>query len=695
MIPRHWPNWPSAWTLGIDAGVVLNNGKAYFFKGPKYLRYDIAGDRVDNGYPAAIAGHWRGLPAVFNSGIDFVFRAPGEELPVDYFYGDLDGDGLSEVATSRILGSPQTMLRQLGTTSEATTPHTLILNAEPRESVEANQMVTTSAGRGCTFEAIDHADVQALTRADLIHLCGHGNPEGWYGTGVGAYVTASTVPDLPRHPVIFAGACSTATPGAPILRAFMDKGCRSYVGAASDSYGMTPGYLGNELFLHFIEALRGHPDWTVMQLVAEARTRFVRVNGLAPLLLRLEKGEYPSDVNDALVNTGLQFQVFGDPTARFPQSPRPSNVARRSLASQPVALKTGDVVPIRYDIRPADGLTTLSLRAEWDRDVSANLEIEIVQNGEPLHRLDWKEQREYWAYADTRAGGYWDAGRYQALALVPLKRRLGSNEAIVRVKRTSKPVRLLPESEIQVWPLRNLKPPSQLTRRTGINLLWICYDDDAEPVRKALAAIEGAQFDRFDTFGDMRAPYEFPDEPGHLLELDRYDVIFIDYLWNGYRDIARGIAPKIRDFVKRGGGLIMAGGPASFAGKTAYRGLGGQGGFGGTPIEEALPVRITGEGDAVFAAARIGTVDQRHPITDDLEWSSIPSVGGYNRLVAKPQATVLARIESRDPFLVVASYGKGRSAAIATSSSRKWGADFKKWSQYNRFWANLVRWAKG
>jgi hypothetical protein len=163
LIPRHWPNWPSAWTLGIDAGVVLNNGKAYFFKGREYLRYDIAGDRVDNGYPAPIAGHWQGLPAVFNSGIDFVFRAPGEELPVDYFYGDLDGDGLSEVATSRILGSPQTMLRQLGRTSEAATPHTLILNAEPRESVEANQMVTTSAERGCTFEAIDHADVQALT----------------------------------------------------------------------------------------------------------------------------------------------------------------------------------------------------------------------------------------------------------------------------------------------------------------------------------------------------------------------------------------------------------------------------------------------------------------------------------------------------------------------------------------------------
>jgi uncharacterized membrane protein len=56
-----------------------------------------------------------------------------------------------------------------------------------------------------------------------------------------------------------------------------------------------------------------------------------------------------------------------------------------------------------------------------------------------------------------------------------------------------------------------------------------------------------------------------------------------------------------------------------------------------------------GDGDAVFAATRIGTIDQRHPITADLEWSSFPISDGYNRLVAKAEATVLARTESRDP----------------------------------------------
>jgi len=46
----------------INACVVWPNGKAYFFRGREYLRYDIPGDRVDPGYPAPIAGRWPGVP---------------------------------------------------------------------------------------------------------------------------------------------------------------------------------------------------------------------------------------------------------------------------------------------------------------------------------------------------------------------------------------------------------------------------------------------------------------------------------------------------------------------------------------------------------------------------------------------------------------------------------------------------------
>jgi len=39
----------------IDAAVMWNNGKAYFFKGDQYIRMTVAGDRADPGFPAKIS----------------------------------------------------------------------------------------------------------------------------------------------------------------------------------------------------------------------------------------------------------------------------------------------------------------------------------------------------------------------------------------------------------------------------------------------------------------------------------------------------------------------------------------------------------------------------------------------------------------------------------------------------------------
>jgi hypothetical protein len=63
-------HWPGLWEQDIDAAVVWPNGKAYFFKGPQYIRYDIATDKADAGYPAAIKDGWPGFPESFAQGID-------------------------------------------------------------------------------------------------------------------------------------------------------------------------------------------------------------------------------------------------------------------------------------------------------------------------------------------------------------------------------------------------------------------------------------------------------------------------------------------------------------------------------------------------------------------------------------------------------------------------------------------------
>jgi hypothetical protein len=70
--PLNAENWPGIpWTDGIDAVVNWGNGKAYFFKGGQYVRYDIKTDRADSGYPKPINNEsWPGLP--WTGGIDAV-----------------------------------------------------------------------------------------------------------------------------------------------------------------------------------------------------------------------------------------------------------------------------------------------------------------------------------------------------------------------------------------------------------------------------------------------------------------------------------------------------------------------------------------------------------------------------------------------------------------------------------------------
>lgn len=67
----------------IDAAIVWPNGKAYFFRGSQYIRYDIAADRADAGYPLRIADYWNGL---FASDIDAALM--GNDGKAYFFKGD-------------------------------------------------------------------------------------------------------------------------------------------------------------------------------------------------------------------------------------------------------------------------------------------------------------------------------------------------------------------------------------------------------------------------------------------------------------------------------------------------------------------------------------------------------------------------------------------------------------------------------
>ena len=70
-----------SFTDRIDAAVVIGK-KAYMFRGDRYVRYDVAADRQDQGYPQAISAHWRG---VFADGVDEAVRIKDK---IYFFKGD-------------------------------------------------------------------------------------------------------------------------------------------------------------------------------------------------------------------------------------------------------------------------------------------------------------------------------------------------------------------------------------------------------------------------------------------------------------------------------------------------------------------------------------------------------------------------------------------------------------------------------
>ncbi len=80
LLPHSWgrtagENWPGFAQAGfksdVDAAIDWGNGKMYFFRGANYVRYDIDADSVDAGYPLPIAGHWPGMDkGEFDQGID-------------------------------------------------------------------------------------------------------------------------------------------------------------------------------------------------------------------------------------------------------------------------------------------------------------------------------------------------------------------------------------------------------------------------------------------------------------------------------------------------------------------------------------------------------------------------------------------------------------------------------------------------
>ncbi len=180
-------------------------------------------------------------------------------------------------------------------------------------------------------------------------------------------------------------------------------------------------------------------------------------------------------------------------------------------------------------------------------------------------------------------------------------------------------------------------------------------------------------------------------------EIDTFDVVIFQNFNHAPYQVSFYLNQLVQ-YVSGGGAFCMIGGDLSF----------GAGGYGLTPLEEILPVRLQAGKD--FRVDRFRAVlspeGSGHPVLDLGEpglWERLPELEAFNLAsAAVPGARVLLvhpfeRAGSgRAPILALREVGRGRVAALLTDGSWRWnflhagrGGSTRG---YHRFYNNLLRW---
>jgi len=192
-------------------------------------------------------------------------------------------------------------------------------------------------------------------------------------------------------------------------------------------------------------------------------------------------------------------------------------------------------------------------------------------------------------------------------------------------------------------------------------------------------------------------PAKFPFDMAALRE---YDVVILSDIgansfllppatWLEGRSLPNRLR-LLADWVEGGGGLMMAGGYLSFQGFQA------RANFARTPLADVLPVTMSDHDDRVEApeGAMPAVTAADHPVA--AAWrGQAPALLGYNRVRAKPEATVVATVGD-DVLVATAQVGAGRSLVWTSDIGPHWcPAPFLEWEGFGPVMAAMVLWLQG
>lgn len=82
-----------------------------------------------------------------------------------------------------------------------------------------------------------------------------------------------------------------------------------------------------------------------------------------------------------------------------------------------------------------------------------------------------------------------------------------------------------------------------------------------------------------------------------------------------------------------------------------------------------------------------------HEAIQEIDWKEAPPLGGYVATSMKANADLVLMTHQEDPLLATWRYGLGRSVAFTSDAKAKWGVLWVRWRGFNKFWAQVTRWA--
>jgi uncharacterized membrane protein len=185
--------------------------------------------------------------------------------------------------------------------------------------------------------------------------------------------------------------------------------------------------------------------------------------------------------------------------------------------------------------------------------------------------------------------------------------------------------------------------------------------------------------------------------PSRAEDLFGYQAIIIGSVEAGYFTPVQ--QELLREFVdRRGGGMLFLGGRFSLA----------DGGWGGSSVTELLPTFLPASKETFHrdpATAELTDEGTDSPITrlvDDPvknadRWKKLTYMMDYQDPgTPKPGASVLAEMNANHrkmPLLITQSYGRGRTAIMATSGTWRWQMSQALGDPFHDlFWQQLLRW---